>query len=285
MNANLLPKTPAINDWITDSTALLKEAGIPSPRLDVEIILAHTLRKSRTFLHAHGDEQLSHRQLEIADARLRLRLDRTPIAYIIGHKEFYGRMFRVTPATLIPRPESETIIAITKEIISKLPSLLPGTPKKLVDIGTGSGALGITAKLECPNDLDVTLIDISQHALRVATTNAQYLDADVRLIQSDLLAQYPFKADIIIANLPYVDPSWERSPEIQYEPDLALFAEDNGLRLISLLIAQTGHSLNHGGHLILEADPRQHSSILTTAKNHGLAHQQTRDFIVHLQKR
>src|SRR5664279_4030502 len=119
MSANSLPPMPAINDWLKDATATLSDIGITSARLDAEIILAHTLRKPRTYLHAHGDEQLSSRQRDIADTRLQLRLDRVPIAYIIGHKEFYGREFRVTTATLIPRPESEVMIELLTDILGK----------------------------------------------------------------------------------------------------------------------------------------------------------------------
>lgn len=283
MSANLPPKTPAINSWIKDATVQLVGAGISSAKLDAEIILAHTLRKSRTFLHAHSDEFLTDRQLEIADARLQLRLDRTPVAYIIGHKEFYGRSFRVTPATLIPRPESETIITLLKELLPASHSLLGDFPKKLVDVGTGSGCLGITAKLEIP-ELDVTLCDISNHALKVAESNAKLLQADVSVLRSDLLADYPFTANIILANLPYVGIDWERSPETNFEPELALFATDDGLHLINKLVAQSVTQLAKNGLLFLEADPRQHDAIAKTAKNHGFAVREIRDFIVVLEK-
>lgn len=282
MSANLLPKTPAINDWIKQATIQLVGAGISSAKLDAEIILAHTLRKSRTFLHAHGEELLTNRQQEIADARLQLRLDRTPIAYIVGHKEFYGRLFRVTPATLIPRPESETIIEILKELVPKNHSLLNDS-QKLVDVGTGSGCLGITAKLELP-ELDVTLLDISRHAIRVAELNAKQLKTDVTIAQSDLLLQYPFVAHYILANLPYVDPEWERSPETNYEPGLALFATNNGLHLINRLLIQVPSHLVAGGYLLLEADPRQHAAIIEIAKTQGLHHAKTEGFIVCLRK-
>ena len=102
-----MSKTYPIRIWLRDAAEQLASVGIPSALLDAEIILAHTLRKSRTWLHAHGDETINIRDLEIANARLDLRLDRTPIAYIIGHKEFYSRLFKVTPSVLIPRPESE----------------------------------------------------------------------------------------------------------------------------------------------------------------------------------
>ncbi len=283
MNENLPLKAPAIKDWLRDAADLLRAAGIDSAKLDAEIILAHTLRKSRTYLHAHDDEHLTLHQQEIADARLQLRLDRTPVAYIVGHKEFYGRLFRVNPATLIPRPESETIIAFIKELTSQQPLTLHQSAPRLVDVGTGSGCLGITAKLEAP-ELDVTLVDISRHALTVAEQNARSLGAQVTLLKSDLLLSYPFAADFIVANLPYVDPSWERSPETDHEPALALFADHDGLALINTLLEQTPSHLSSGGALLLEADPRQHQAIITLAKKYGLAHRETRDFIVHLQR-
>lgn len=281
MNANLPPKTPASN-WLERATQQLKDASIDSARLDAEIILAHTLLKNRTFLHAHPDFLLDQHRRDIADARLQLRLDRTPIAYIVGHKEFYGRLFHVTPATLIPRPESEDIITLLKEIAPKNTSSLPDHPR-LVDVGTGSGCLGITAKLELPA-LDVTLLDISQHALTVARRNAAALHANVAFSRSDLLTNYPFRADYIVANLPYVDPSWQRSPETEHEPALALFAEDKGLHLIKKLIGQSRHYLAASGYLLLEADPRQHHEITTAAKQHGFSHYKTQHFIISLQK-
>jgi release factor glutamine methyltransferase len=283
MNANLPLKALAIKDWLRHAASQLTDVGISSAKLDAEIILAHTLRQSRTFIHAHDDEILSPRQQEIADARLQLRLDRTPIAYIVGHKEFYGRLFRVNPSTLIPRPESETIITLLKELTSQTTMSLDKNPVRLVDVGTGTGCLGITAKLEVP-ELEVSLVDISRHALNMAEINAKQLHADVAIIRSDLLLSYPMTADYIIANLPYVDTEWERSPETNYEPALALFADDAGLALIKKLIAETPLHLKTGGYLFLEADPRQHAAIITAAKAHGLSLVEVRDFIVLLRR-
>jgi release factor glutamine methyltransferase len=282
MSANSPQKPPAIKAWLTDAAAQLRHAGINSAKLDAEIILAHTLRKGRTFLHAHGDETIPIRESEIADARLQLRLDRTPIAYIIGHKEFYGRLFRVTPSTLIPRAESEMVITMLKKLHAGMVSLFKESPK-LVDVGAGSGILGITAKLEMP-ELDITLLDISKHALNVAKTNAQKLAAHVTCAQSDLLALYPFTANFIVANLPYVGTDWERSPETNFEPELALFAKDNGLHLIKQLTEQARAHLQKNGFLILEADPRQHAAIIAHAKKYGFSKQTVQDFIVVLQK-
>lgn len=274
---------PAISTWLKAAIEQLRDAGIESAALDAELILTHTLRKPRTYLHAHGDDPLPSREHEIADARLQLRLDRTPIAYIVGHKEFYGRPFHVTTATLIPRPESETIITLLANDRPTTQPLLPEA-KRLVDVGTGSGCLGITAKLEFP-ELDVTLLDISSHALHVATRNATTLHADVQVLKSDLLDAYPFTAHYVIANLPYVDREWDRSPETNHEPSLALFADDEGLALIVKLIARLPETLAPGGKAFIEADPRQHARIVQLAAQHNLDHHQTEGFIVCLTRR
>jgi len=282
MNENSLPQPLAINDWLTDATHQLVMAGIPSARLDSELILAHTLRKNRSYLHAHPEDLMSAREIEIASARLSLRLDRVPVAYIIGHKEFYGQQFYVTTATLIPRPESEMLIELLNKVAPRNTSLLP-QQLRLVDVGTGSGALGITAKLLYP-ELDVTLVDISRHALNIAEKNATALDVEVTILQSNLLAGYPFVADIIIANLPYVDPEWERSPETDHEPSEALFAGNHGKALIYELLIQTRDKLVSGGSLILEADPEQHTDIIAEAKKYSLTLVETLDYGVLLKK-
>lgn len=268
MNANYQPPTQAVKDWLKLASKQLGVALIPSAQLDAEIILSHTLNKPRTYLHAHNDEILSPRIIEIANARIDLRSDRVPVAYIIGHKEFYGRNFRVNTSTLVPRPESEDMINILKKLIPPTIYHLPSTTVRLVDIGTGSGCLGVTAKLEFPK-LEVTLADISPHALRVAKQNAELLGADVNVIQSDLLADYPFTPDIILANLPYVDPEWERSPETNHEPPLALFADSEGLAIINKLIVQASTIQKLGGILIIEADPMQHAQIISYTRENN----------------
>ena len=191
-----------ITEWLAQATYELKSADIESARLDAELILAHTVRQPRTYIHAHGSDELNPRHEDIANARLELRLDHTPVAYIVGHREFYGRKFKTTPAALIPRPESEDFIELLATIMPKNLPLVP-TTLHLVDVGTGTGCLGITAKLEWP-ELQVTLIDISRHALNLAQENATELHADVSVIKGDLLRGYVGHIDIVIANLPYV---------------------------------------------------------------------------------
>lgn len=262
-----------IDAWLNEATAALKSVTISSARLDAELILSHTLRQPRTYLHAHPETTLDARQHDIADARLELRLERTPVAYIIGHKEFYGRRFKTTPAALIPRPESEAMITLLKEIMPKTLPLVKDT-KRLVDVGTGTGCLGITAKLEWP-ELDVTLVDTSTQALNLAKQNAITHGVDVKIVQNDLLRGYGTPVDIILANLPYVDRAWEVSPETHAEPELALYAKDDGLALIRQLINQAEQLLTSNGVIILESDERQQAAIIQLASEHGLRHQAT----------
>ncbi len=283
---------PAIKDWVISATKQLSVAKIISARLDAEIILADILKKDRTYLHAHPDRILDDQQLNDANGYITKRLNRIPIAYITGYKEFYGRNFAVTPATLIPRPESEDIITILKDILlpanpstmlstsGVIPiSYFPTPNPRLVDIGTGSGCLGITAKLELPN-LNVTLTDISTEALEIATRNAKNLTADVTILQSDLLKEYEAKPDFIIANLPYVDKLWERSPETNYEPALALFADNNGKALIEKLIIEASKKIHNKGYLIIEADPEQHQDLINYAQRHSFTIDQQINYIL-----
>lgn len=266
----------SIRDWITKAVIKLSVINIASASLDAEIILAHTLRKPRTWLHAHDDSPIDPHMLVIADACLAIRLEHVPIAYIIGHKEFYGRPFRVTPATLVPRPESEAIITLLNQIIRP-------NHHTLLDVGTGSGCLGVTAKLEHP-ELEVTLSDVSQEALEVATNNARSLNATVRVVLSDLLTSVPESFDIILANLPYVDKEWETSPDTAHEPMLALFADDHGLALIKQLLTQAYKQLHAKGVFLLEADPCQHADMITFAQGLGYTHKATTDYIVVLSR-
>lgn len=259
-------KAPTINDWVTTASKKLAEIDIPSARLDAEIILANAIKKDRTFLHAHYDEIIDYEQYKLAQKNFKKRLKRQPIAYITGEKEFYGRVFKVSKNTLIPRPESEDIITLLKSVTRHIE---PKHTLKLIDVGTGSGCLGITAKLELPK-IHVTLIDISTKALDVAKNNATSLSADLETLQSNLLQKYHQKTDIILANLPYVDKKWDRSPETNHEPKFALFADEKGLYLIKKLIQESKNKLNLNGVMLIEADPIQHAEIINYAQENCL---------------
>lgn len=251
-----------VADYITKYQQLLSSVGIQSALLDVEILIASAINKNRTWLHAHRDEMLNKSQVAILEELIKRRLNREPIAYIVGHKEFYGREFTVTPDTLIPRPETEDVIELALKTMKKI------NRPRLLDVGCGSGCIGITLKLEMPSS-DITLCDISPAALKIAQENAENLEADVMLTRSDLLESVHGRYDIIVANLPYVDKAWERSPETNHEPEQALFAENGGLKLIHQLIAQSPQHLHSGGNLILEADPVQHKSCIAIGAIYG----------------
>ena len=263
-----------ISEWLKIATKSLKTANIPSARLDAELILANTLRKNRTYLHAHLDEKIDPRRFDIANARLDLRLDRVPIAYILGYKEFYGRRFTVSPSVLIPRPESEDLISLFLELTAS-----EIAEKVLIDVGTGSGCLGITAKLERSN-LSVILSDISKPALNIAEKNANALNADVHIQQQSLLNGQLKPVDYIFANLPYVDKNWDVSPELQYEPEISLFAEDEGLKLILQLISQAPRCLTSEGLLFIEADPQQHNRIIDEAVKNSFVRERVLNYIL-----
>ncbi len=273
-----------ISDSLTTTNSILRSAGISSARLDAEVLLAHTLNADRAWLIAHGDDVLTAEKAQIFNDLVARRVQCEPIAYLTGRKEFYGREFIVTSDVLIPRPETEVLIDIVKQLVAP-----EAGAKRLLDIGTGSGCIGITCKLELP-ELGVTLSDISPQALAIARKNAAKLGTKpIRYIQSDLLSHWlhhsnPKTFDIIVANLPYVDRTWPTSPELRHEPELALYADEQGLKLIKTLISQAPNLLAPGGSLLIEADPSQHAAVTKHSKNYGFSHVMTRDYIVVLQR-
>lgn len=260
----MIRQSTTVLDWLKYASKSLKSVNIKSSQLDAELILQDTLSVAKTFLRAHPEYIIPEYFLPILNARLSLRMDYVPIAYILKYKEFYGRKFKVTPATLIPRPESEDIINAIK-ILNK-----DTVSKSAIDIGTGSGILGITTSLECPN-IKVDLSDISPEALNIASINASNLKAKVNINKPfSLLSETNKKFDYIIANLPYVDKSWQdTSPELRHEPALALYADKSGLELIFKLIRQSPSHLNRDGLIFLEADPIQHDAIIKYANQYS----------------
>lgn len=235
--------------------SLLRQAKKRINPLDSELILLNILgEKDRSFFAVHGDQVLSSEQLKKFEEMVEKREKGVPLAYILGTKEFYGRNFMVSPEVLIPRPESEAIIDFAKELFVE----------KIIDVGTGSGCLGITLKLEIPG-AKVLATDISEDALKIACENAKNLGADVEFLDSNLLESVEGKFDLIVANLPYVSKDWDWTSGIDFEPEIALFAEDNGLFLIKILINQAKRRTKY---LILESDTSQQEEIIDFAENH-----------------
>jgi release factor glutamine methyltransferase len=266
-----------VANFIKETTDKLKQAGSTSARLDTLVLLCDAWGKDKAWLLARPDQEVPANILANLRPKVAARAKRKPMAYIRGRQEFYGRDFVVNKHVLIPRPDSEALIDLLKSFVTKKPGFL-------IDIGTGSGALGVTAALECPN-LQICLNEIDPHALAVASKNARRFKLSPQLWQGDLLEGHigktikPF-ADYILANLPYVDRIWERSMETDYEPHVALFADDGGLQLIKRLLKQIPLALKPGGYLLMEADPRQHDSIISLAKDEGLEFVDQKDFTI-----
>ena len=257
----------------------LDRAKTKVPSIDAELILLNILReKDRTYLISHDTRDLTDVEEEKANYYLNERVKNKPLAYIINSKEFYGREFYVDENVLIPRPETEDAIDLIKEIVAKNQLDYPA----IYDVGTGSGCIATTLKLEIPN-AKVVAIDNSDSALEVAKKNSENLHAEVVFVKSDLLAGVVNeRIDIVVANLPYVDKKWDwlDFESLQYEPLSALYASNDGLALIYELINQAS-ARPDVKHLILESDPSQHEKIIEYCMKKGLKLIETRNFILY----
>lgn len=257
----------SIADFLAISTKTLSEVGIASARLDSELILAHALRRSREWLLAHDAVALTQPQQQQARQLLLQRTRRQPIAYLTGRRDFYGHSFLVNEQVLVPRPESEVILAILDELMQD------NHLRTVLDVGTGSGCLAISVKLTHP-DLAVSACDISESALLVARRNAARLlpsGQQIKFYQSDLLSNLPVDSrfDLIVANLPYLSPGQDGlSPELAYEPAIALYADDDGLSLIKQLITTAPAHLTPRGYLLLEMNTKQIETVASYATDY-----------------
>ncbi len=210
-----------IADWLLENTKKLGKAGVDAPRTDALVLLEDVLEKDRAWILAHDDNKIKDADLKSVNLLISRRVKREPLAYIRGKSEFYGRTFEVTSEVLIPRPETESLIELVLEATKVKKA-------KVADIGCGSGIIGITLKLERP-DWQLDLIDIDKKALELAKKNCFNHKVEVTLIEDDLLTKPSTHYDIIVANLPYVPDSLVTSPEISAEPEIALFAGEDGL--------------------------------------------------------
>lgn len=233
--------------------------------------------KDKSWLLAHLEHNLSAKEAKLLDEQVQRRAAGEPLAYIRGFVEFYGRNFAVSPDVLIPRPETEALIVLAKHL--PLPA-----HTTVIDVGTGSGCIAATLKLEKPS-WEVIATDISAGAIKIALKNARRLNADIQFIKADLLGfdLAPKNPGLITANLPYVGASWETSGT-DFEPSVALYADDNGLALIKELITQSAKAQVHGGFLLLEADPRQHDDIIAFAHAHAYSWYATEGYGIVLER-
>lgn len=234
---------------------------------------ASVLHVSRTWLHAHPEHELSQTEQQKLDELLKRRLKHEPTAYILGFKEFYGRDFAVTSDVLVPRPESEDFIEIIKT--------LEVDDLKFIDIGTGSGCLAVTIALEQPT-WSGTATDVSRSALNVAKQNAKKLKAKNLVFKvQNLLADDTQNYDLIIANLPYVPNNLRNKPDIKHEPEIALFADHDGLALYQELFKQIKVRKHKPLHILTESLETQHKHLKKLAENAGYVPKETKGLVQH----
>jgi release factor glutamine methyltransferase len=248
-----------LQNILTQDTARLTEAlalDSSGARIEVQTLLQHVLNVSRAYLLAHPERCLNDPEQARYEELLLRRLRGEPIAYLLGEREFFGLMFKVTPATLIPRPETELLVELA------LQHLLPllsgegwGGGLRVLDLGTGSGAIALSIAHTHP-DIRVVAVDASDEALAVARENAQRLDiSNAVFVQSDwYTALDAQRFDLIVSNPPYIvkgDPHLQRG-DLRFEPSSALASGDDGLDDIRRIVAEAPAHLQTGGWLLLE---------------------------------
>ncbi len=231
---------------LAQGARLLEDSGIAVPRLTAEVLLGHAMREERVYLFAHPEQELAEVEWLHYGRYLHERLQGKPTQYITKKQEFYGREFRVTPDVLIPRPETEHVVEVALELAKGA--------RRILDIGTGSGALAVTLQLETGAAACAT--DVSQAAARVAADNAARLRAKVGIVACDLMSAVAGASmDLIVSNPPYV-PLKQREGlqrEVRdFEPHVALFAGDSGFELYDRIAADAPRVLREGGWLIME---------------------------------
>ena len=248
---------------VTTAAELIREAagrliasGFDSPRLDAEVLLRHVLGLDRTHLFLRLHEPVSDDSSIEFDRIIDQRLTGESVAYLTGEREFMGLPFMVGPGVLVPRPETEMLVEWALAWIGN------HSPKRVIDVGTGSGAIILSIALSLPRTEIPLLIgcDLSGEALVFADRNRESLglESRVHLVRGDLLTWLGSPVDLILANLPYLRPDQVMdNREIQTEPEIALISGEDGLQAVQRLIGDLPRVLAPGGAVILELDPEQ----------------------------
>jgi release factor glutamine methyltransferase len=245
-----------LKDALSEAVEMLERNDVGSPRMNAEVLLMLTLSCARAYLFGHPERELSEDEEARYAGYIRERARGVPSQYITGHQEFWGLDFIVNPAVLIPRPETEHIVEVVKELagLMEFGSRRP----KLIDVGTGSGAIAIALAKELPT-ADVMAVDLSDEALEVARLNAVRLEVDgrVQIAKSDVMAEVKRDGtfDFVVSNPPYV--ALNEADKVQdvvkkFEPRMAVFAGDHGFDVIDRLIPQAHEALRPGGYLVME---------------------------------
>ncbi|MEM6365498.1 MAG: peptide chain release factor N(5)-glutamine methyltransferase [Planctomycetota bacterium] len=242
--------------WTTD---FFKKRGSESARLDAEVLLAHARQCSRIELYTAFEEQPDQEQRAAFRELVRRRGEGTPVAQLVGYKEFYSLRFRVDESTLIPRPETEHLVIEAHDCARAME--ISDRPLQVADVGTGTGAIAIAFAVH-QRQSEITAIDISEAALEIATYNATTHGVDQRItfVHGDLLepVSTPEMFDLILSNPPYVSEAeyQQLDPGVRdHEPRTALVAGEDGTETIKRLMAESYPRLHPGGRLIIELSP------------------------------
>ena len=263
----------SVREAVLWGARVLEQHGCDSPRLDAELLLAHALGLSRARLLAQFDRALSPAELTRYRQLIERRRAHEPVAYIVGHQEFYGLDFYVDRRVLIPRPETELLVEKAIELAGRVGDRGYGLyPLILADVGTGSGAIAVSLAVHLPQ-ATIYALDSSAEALEVAVRNVRRhgVEGRVHLLRGDLLSPLPEPVDIIVANLPYVGETElaELPPEIRcYEPLSALDGGPDGLRHIRRLLAQAREYFRPHGAVLLEIGATQGEAVAELARRH-----------------
>jgi len=235
-----------IREALRNAAERLELHRISNARLTAEVLLAHCLSVEREYLYSHDDRALREEESECLENAICERMSGVPLQYIVGRQEFYGRYFRVGPAVLIPRPETEYIIDSVLEI---RPSRC-----RILDVGTGSGCIAVTLGLEIAGS-EVFASDVSEQAVRMARENALALGANVGFVCMDVMDGVSGRFDFIVSNPPYVRPgdiSRLQREVREHEPPVALFSPEDELGIYRRLVEGANDLLRPGGYLIME---------------------------------
>ncbi len=260
-----------IKEWLSENTRKLEDAGIATARLDCTVLLEDLIRKDRSWLLAHPEFELNKKEVEQLERQLKRRMSHEPLAYLRGKSEFYGREFIINKHVLEPRPESETVIDLLKSLKIK-------QPFNLVDVGAGSGALGITAKLELPN-ITVEMLELDDEAIKICEKNKQHFNVDVSIKNSDLLGSATKPYDVILANLPYVPDNYHVNQAAAMEPSIAIFGGPDGLDLYRRLFGQIAKNSMFPRYVLTESLPFQQVELVKIAQLTDYELLKTDDFI------
>ncbi|MGJ8657332.1 MAG: peptide chain release factor N(5)-glutamine methyltransferase [Akkermansiaceae bacterium] len=288
-----------ILETLDGGTQWLEKKGIEDARRNMQLLICYQLDCSKIQLYTRFDEQLNETDLVPLREKLRLRGEGTPLQHLLGTVEFYRREFKTDGRALIPRPETEELVEIAIELANKKLTSTPTPidfhvtepdltetsnieesspeekPKfKILDMGCGSGVIGITLAAELGMRVEVTCADISEDALTLAKENCELLGIkNVTFLTTNLFSRVEDSYDLVIANLPYV-PETDRpllAPELAHDPDLALYGGKDGLDIIKVFLQQIPNHLNNEASIALEIGIHQHLEVEQLMKQAGFS--------------